>query len=512
MAEKFYIESGTGRQVSDLTSVDPTKFYIESGTGASISGATLKPTVTGPVNTFGEPISTSGGSMVPQGSGEPSPIYTPPAYTPPPPPSPIAVDTVTQPQTPIPVNLTSPSHSYDVANLPDPTFGLTAPEGEASALSKELQNLNDSTVGKSAYKVEQERLAGVPGFQATINDLGSQLTALKNEAAAIPLQLQQGAADRGVTTPVLGKQENSRLRTNAIAALGVSTLLAAAQGQLASAQAFADKAVEAKYGPIEEEIAAKMANLDLIIHSPEYTNADKERAFNQQKALQKQTDAIAQQKSDYSDVLKISSAAAGNIANFVATAQFPTAGQALKAMSEATDPRIALQIAASVGLTTSATTAGDQLLSPTEAKTLGVPYGTTRAQAVAQGITPSAPVSNGKPYTSGSLTLSPSEQDEILSILGSGKTNTGAVYGNARGSDGFVDPAVYLKLLDNWVSNGGQRGDFVTRYPAKDYINPANTWIGAELNKRGVAWNPAGGSSGSGGTGGSSADALFNSL
>lgn len=39
----FYIESGTGRQVSDLSTIDPTKSYIQSGTGQSFSGASLKP-------------------------------------------------------------------------------------------------------------------------------------------------------------------------------------------------------------------------------------------------------------------------------------------------------------------------------------------------------------------------------------------------------------------------------------------------------------------------------------
>lgn len=108
-----------------------------------------------------------------------------------------------------------------------------------------------------------------------------------------------------------------------------------------------------------------------------------------------------------------------------------------------------------------------------------------------------------KPYTSGTLTVDGNAQLEVYNILRTGKTNSGTQYGNAAGADNFVDPAVYLKLMDNWKAGGGQVSDFISKWPPKDYINPANNWVGAELVKRGVSWSPAKVPS-SGGSGGSS--------
>src|SRR3990167_3475223 len=44
--QPFYIESETGRQVTDLSTVDPAKFYVQSGTGQQIQGSALLPQTT----------------------------------------------------------------------------------------------------------------------------------------------------------------------------------------------------------------------------------------------------------------------------------------------------------------------------------------------------------------------------------------------------------------------------------------------------------------------------------
>lgn len=46
----------------------------------------------------------------------------------------------------------------------------------------------------------------------------------------------------------------------------------------------------------------------------------------------------------------------------------------------------------------------------------------------------------------------------------------------SEGKDGYVDPAVYLSLLQDFRTNGGLQSDFLKLYPIKDYVNPANTW------------------------------------
>jgi hypothetical protein len=93
-----------------------------------------------------------------------------------------------------------------------------------------------------------------------------------------------------------------------------------------------------------------------------------------------------------------------------------------------------------------------------------------------------------KPVSSGALTLSQDEVDEAYTILKTGKAADGTLYGSPMGADGFIDPRVYLKLLDQWKQNGGLLDDFTKLYPPESFINPANTWTGTELQARGVPW------------------------
>lgn len=69
-------------------------------------------------------------------------------------------------------------------------------------------------------------------------------------------------------------------------------------------------------------------------------------------------------------------------------------------------------------------------------------------------------------FVSGKLTYSPQDQSEDSQALEA-----------SRGADGFVDPTTYQKLYQAWVNNGGLVKDFISKYPPKNYVNPANTWL-----------------------------------
>lgn len=226
------------------------------------------------------------------------------------------------------------------AEVPAPIVN-TALENKAQSLNDRLQELQSSLVGQSAFRVEQEKAQGIETLTKTQTDLASQLKAIQNEAQAIPLQLQQEAIGRGITTGGLQPLQTARLRANAIQALGVSSLLEASRGNLATAQSLVDRAVAAKYDPIKEEIAAKMANLDLIIKSPDYTNAEKSRAEAQKAIQDKKEKEIKKQeeneKATQAEVLKYA-----GIADSVT----------LNEMKNAKTPLEVAQIAASKGLQT----------------------------------------------------------------------------------------------------------------------------------------------------------------
>lgn len=108
----------------------------------------------------------------------------------------------------------------------------------------------------------------------------------------------------------------------------------------------------------------------------------------------------------------------------------------------------------------------DKVLSPAEAKTLGVPYGTTAAQAAKMGITPKSGKSGGG--TSSAKT----EKEEIATgqtVLKTGTLPDGTKVGNPQGADGFYDPGVYNTLFQAWK---GTPKAFIAKYPIVGSVNP----------------------------------------
>lgn len=207
---------------------------------------------------------------------------------------------------------------------------LTQPEKTASDLSTKLEGLNNSLVGKSQATTDAENAAGIPDLQKRQSDLSTQLKQLQNEALAIPQQLQIDSTGRGITAAGLAPQQTGRLRTNAIAALGVSSLLDSTNGLISSAQTKVDRAVKAKYDPIQEQIDAATKNLQIILNSPEYTNAEKNRAQAQLDIQNKKAEALAKNKQDSSTIQSWAAAAIANGATPLQAQEIMKIGQSDK--------------------------------------------------------------------------------------------------------------------------------------------------------------------------------------
>lgn len=122
-----------------------------------------------------------------------------------------------------------------------------------------------------------------------------------------------------------------------------------------------------------------------------------------------------------------------------------------------------------------------KLLSVSDAKSLGVPYGTTEAEAAGKGIIPKNDVSDLL-VRSGNLNYTRADYSDDASQLES-----------SRGEDRWVDPTIYQKLYETWISppHNGKIADFVKTFPPEQYVNPANTWLPPYLmpKKSGVS-NP----------------------
>ena len=252
-----------------------------------------------------------------------------------------------------PLNIVGPTiPQVDTSGLSSfPELTMAPEQRRASNLTNSTQDLYNSLVQKPADQSTANTTFGVDTAQANINDLGAQLTRIKNEAAAIPLQMDKRIAETGtILTAGYTSEMNKRSRDNAIEALGVSTLLAASQGQLANAQRMADKSVAAKYGPIEAQIAANTANLELIRNDPASTIAEKNQA---QKLIDNQklkAERVAEDKVNAAAIWKIATEAAADSASFIPNATYRTASQALDAISKASTKEEALVVAIQAGL------------------------------------------------------------------------------------------------------------------------------------------------------------------
>lgn len=291
---------------------------------------TPTPTPAPAVNTFGIPISLAGGSPVPVSTGTPTPTLPPTINS-----------GNIQPQAPIPYNTPAPTPTYPVASLDTtlPTPVATPTEDSAQSLTQMLETLNNQMTGKTTAQTTAETNAGIPDINNTITDLTAQLTGLQNEASAIPISLQNSAAGRGITANGLAPIQEGQLRDNAVQALTVSTLLAAAKGNLADAQSKADAAVAQQYGPIQAQIDAATANLKLIQDSPDYSNEEKAQAAQQTDIQNQKQAALDAAKTSAQNILTIAMNAAQNGAD----------AQTLQKITQATTPEAALAIAGASG-------------------------------------------------------------------------------------------------------------------------------------------------------------------
>ena len=251
----------------------------------------------------------------------PAPVV-PPALTPTPTPTPTITPTEPTPTAPTP-----------------PT--LTPEQQEIQRRTEELIELNKEFLGRAAFRREKEEEFGVPEIEATQRDLTAQLSSLIEVAKGIPLGLTTvGAKEMGISTRGITTLQRDDLRENAIKSLMVSALLQATQGNLATAQDQVDRAIGDKYNPIEEEINVKLANLDLILASPRFTQSEKDQAQKQKDIQEKKKSEIQEQKVEQKAIWDIS----------VDAAQANASPTVLRNIQDAQTKEEALRIATEAGL------------------------------------------------------------------------------------------------------------------------------------------------------------------
>lgn len=135
-------------------------------------------------------------------------------------------------------------------------------QGKETASSvADLQSLLGGR-GADTTKIYQEQ--GVNKVYNQIADIAAQATGLKNEAQAIPIQIQNESVGQGVTDAGIAPIQSARLRDNALKALSLGQQAAIATAQYDKAKNYADQLITAKYDQIEADINSKLANLQAL--------------------------------------------------------------------------------------------------------------------------------------------------------------------------------------------------------------------------------------------------------
>lgn len=182
------------------------------------------------------------------------------------------------------------------------TTTLTPTQSKLQTMIEQIMKDNNILAGAESYEKTQEELQEIAKKEQLVSDLSNKLMILQQEAAVINATTQTG---EGVTTAIDQRQRAEKLRLNSVESLQINAQLASAKGNLATAEYLVEKAVEAKYGKIEAERDALMANYDLILKSPLYTQEEKNQAAALKAAEEAKALTTDTSKAVYSNILSL---------------------------------------------------------------------------------------------------------------------------------------------------------------------------------------------------------------
>jgi hypothetical protein len=179
------------------------------------------------------------------------------------------------------INSASPTPVFPTSGLTDnpasafanAVSGLPTPEAQALKASQDalLAKLKEAE-GLPQYQQDQEALNNIASKEANVRTLTAQLNALNDEAKAEALRVENRPLSMGAITGRQGEIERNR----AVQALTISANLDAAQGDLATAQAKVDRAVNLKYAIQKSQLDT--LNEALKINQDNFTLAEQRRA------------------------------------------------------------------------------------------------------------------------------------------------------------------------------------------------------------------------------------------
>jgi hypothetical protein len=163
--------------------------------------------------------------------------------------------------------------------------------------SEAIANLQSLLGGKAKDTNEIYNSQGVNNLYNQLSDLNAQATGLKNEASAIPIQIQKEFTGTGATDAGVAPIQSARLRDNALKALSLGQQAAIVSSQYEKAKNYSDQIIDAKYTQIEADIKAKLTNL-ASLKEFDLTPAQEKLRIEQEKKLRADEIVLNDQKTN----------------------------------------------------------------------------------------------------------------------------------------------------------------------------------------------------------------------
>lgn len=229
-----------------------------------------------------------------------------------------------------PTPTTSPSTDLSTFNFKDfmaNLFPETQQEKDLQAIGTQRISILERLGLKPQTQIQEETTRGVPELKTQVNDIASQIQtlsnqalSLQNEAKLIPERMQQEATGRGITSAGLAPLTAGELRKNALQQASITsqalTLQAQAytvMGKLSLAQDAADRAVDAQFKPLEQEL--EILKLNYEQNKDQLERIDKKKADALNLMLQERTRLLGELKTDKATITAMALAAMKNFPN-----------------------------------------------------------------------------------------------------------------------------------------------------------------------------------------------------
>jgi hypothetical protein len=244
----------------------------------------------------------------------------------------------------------------------------TATEQERSSLTKKLEEALAATGTKPQALADQQARLGIPEETTRLNEINRQIAQAQ---AGLDLGIAREEARPIARGFITGR--TAEMRRQAAAEIGgLSTMAQAIQGNIELAKQTAKEVVDAQFAAEEQRIENIKTLLN--VNADNLSREDKKKADELSVKLKERESIIEEEKTERKNIYDL----------------------AIKALEAGATSDVAMNIMKSSNIKEAMFNAGeslssfakDELLSPTEAATLGVPYGTTQKEAAAMGVIP----------------------------------------------------------------------------------------------------------------------------